>query len=56
MTSPSPTPQDSTGRRPRALPKGYDPARVRKALPFYRIMAIIVGFGLLLLVDRKSVV
>ena len=50
MTSPSPTPQDSTGRRPRALPKGYDPTRVRKALPFYRIMAIIVGFGLLLLV------
>lgn len=43
------TSQDSA-RRGTRLRAGYDAERVAKALPFFRVMAIIVGFGLLLLV------
>lgn len=31
------------------LPTGYDADRVGKALPFFRVMAIVVGIGLLIL-------
>lgn len=44
----SQTPQDSARRE--GLPAGYDAERVAKALPFFRVMAVIVGLGLLLLV------
>lgn len=42
------TPQDSA--RLTEPPAGYDAERVARALPFFRIMAVIVGLGLLLLV------
>ncbi len=42
---------DGSGARPSAeLPVGFDPERTARALPFFRVMAIVVGFGLLLLV------
>lgn len=44
----SQTPQDAV--RGEQLPAGYDAERVAKALPFFRVMAVIVGLGLLLLV------
>lgn len=49
MTSASP--QDQV-RAKGTVPPGYDATRVAKALPFFRVMAIIVGFGLLLLVTE----
>lgn len=32
------------------VPRGFDPEKTRKAFPFFRIMAFVVGIGLLVLV------